>query len=708
MTIVKLDFKPGINREATSFSEQGSWYDCNYVRFRSGRPEKIGGWVKSTNNLFKGIARAMLNWTLLDSKDCLGIGTNKKMYIEESGVFNDITPIRLSETRANPITSGAAGTNVHTYTTTAPHGAAAGDYVTISGSANVDSICTSTATNPFTTTAIGSNIVRVTFSTPHYASAGQTVTFSGSGAVGGIPAGDFNTSLTIVDVIDANSFFVATASNATSVATGGGAVTAVFLARLNREFEILSVPTTTTFTFRTDTNCVTGGITGGGAAVTAAFQISIGFSINIVGGGWGTGTWSRGTWSSPVTSSISGISMRIWSMDNYGEDLVFCTRDGPLYYWDASSGLSARGVLVSSLGGASDVPAQVSIVRVTDERHVLAIGCTDRITTQFDPLLIRWCNQEDVANWTPAVTNTSGEQRIPLGSFVVAAIVSRQETLIWTDSSLHSLQYSGQPFTFSLQTVAENTNIISPNAAVNVNNVTYWMGKTNFWVYSGRATTMPCSVERYVFDDFSFSQGAQVYALANDSFKEVTWYYCSANATKPDRYVTYNHEENLWSYGTLGRTAAVFCAGRGSYPFACDNGASDDGVLYTHEAGYDDGSTNPPTAIPAYIESADISIADGDKLVFADQVFPDMTFARSTSSNPSVSLTVQGKRFSGDAVMQADSRSVAKTTTVDQFTKQVWVRIRGRQLRIRVSSDSLGTSWLLGSIRVNLRQDGKY
>ena len=492
--------------------------------------------------------------------------------------------------------------------------------------------------------------------------------------------------------------------------TGGGTVTAVYLGRLNREFEILSTPTTTTFTFQTVTNCTTGAITGGGAAVTAAFQISIGFSVNITGGGWGTGTWSRGTWSSALTSSVSGITMRIWSVDNYGEDLIFCTRDGPLYYWDATSGLSARGVLLSSLGGASDVPAQTSIVRVTDDRHVLAIGTTDRITTAFDPLLIRWSDQEDATNWTPAITNTSGAQRIPMGSYVVAAITSRQETLIWTDHSLHSLQFTGPPYTFTLQTLAENTDIAGPNAAVNINNVTYWMGNNRFWVYSGRVQNLPCTVQRHVFDDINLQQLPQVYATTNDGFTEVTWLYCSANSSVIDRYVTFNYEDQLWYFGTLSRSTMLQCSGRNGAIYATGGGyTADDGTIYVHEVGYDDGSTNPPSPIEAYIESADISLGDGDKLMFVDRIIPDLTFTRSTSTDPTIDITVEAKKFPGQVIQSQDTRQVTKsvTATVDQFTNQVWARLRGREMRLKISSSGLGVSWILGATRISIRPDGK-
>jgi hypothetical protein len=711
MTISKLQIKPGIHKEGTSYSEEGSWYDCDKVRFRAGKPEKIGGWERVGSQNFKGVARVMMNWTLLDSSDCIAFGTNKKFYIEKSGVFYDVTPIRFTDVKIDPITTGAAGTNVHTYTTSIAHSSGVGDFFTLSGiTTDVDGICTDTYTDPFATTAAASALVAVNTTTPHYAVAGDTVTFSGTTGFDGIPSGDFNTSFSILEVTSPTSYFIEVATTATlGLVTGGGTVTAVYLSRLNREFEVLSVPTSTTLTFATDTDCITGGVTGGGT-VTAAFQVSIGYSINITGGGWGTGTWSRGAWGTPITSSLSGISMRLWSVDNYGQDLIFCTRDGAMYRWDASAGFTTRGALISDEVGASDVPAQTSIVRVTDERHVLAIGATDRTTTTFDPLLIRWSDQEDYTNWTPAVDNTSGDQRIPMGSYVMAAIIARQETLIWTDHSLHSLQFIGPPYTFGLQTIAENTNIVGPNAAVNVNNVTYWMGKDRFWVYSGRVQTLDCTVQRHIFGRLNTDQAAQVYASVNDSFTEVTWFYCSIGSNSVDSYVTYNYGDNLWTYGNLDRTAWVDCPGRGGLPYAMAGGYdADDGCMYVHEVGYDDGSTNPPSPIVAYVESADFDIQDGDRLMFVDRLIPDITFSRSTVGAPSLIFTVESKKYPGQYIQGTDNRTVTKTvtSTITDYTQQVWVRLRGRQMRVKVSSDGVGVCWLLGSIRANIRPDGK-
>jgi hypothetical protein len=402
--------------------------------------------------------------------------------------------------------------------------------------------------------------------------------------------------------------------------------------------------------------------------------------------------------------------MRVWSADNFGEDLIYCTRGGNIYYWDATGGLTVRGVLLSSLGGASDVPTQANIVRVTSERHVVAFGCTDRVSAAFDPLLIRWANQEDATNWTPAVTNTAGSQRIPLGSYVVAVISARQETLVWTDRTLHSLQFTGPPYIFSLQTLAENTSIAGPNAAVNINNVTYWMGMNRFWVYSVRVENLPCTVQRHVYDDINMDQISQAYATANDGFTEVTWHYCSAASTTVDRYVTYDYEEKLWMFGTMGRSSMLQCSGRSGNVYATDGGySSDDGSLYIHEIGYDDGSVNPPAAIYAYIESADFDVASGDKIIFADRLLPDITFHRSTSSTPSVAMTIEAKKFPGQATQSSDARIVSKTVTatVDEYTQQVWVRLRGRSMRLKVSSSDVGVCWLLGTVRLNIRFDGK-
>lgn len=713
MTIVKIAFAPGIKREGTQYSEQGNWYDCDKVRFRGRYPEKLGGWTRYTNGGIKGVARVLYNWSLLDGKNCLAIGSSKKIYIEHGGTISDITPYRFSNTNTSAITTQVGSDkNVQTYTTSVPHGAIVGDAVSITGAINVDGICTSTGTNILVTGPVGSNLLTVTGFT-HFASVGQTVTITGATSFGGIPDTQINASHTIVSTPSPTSFVIQVAATATTgFISGGGAISLLFLSRLNREFVILSTPTATSFTFRTDTPCTAGAVTGGGTT-TAFFELDIGAAFSIGGTGWGAGYWSRGTWGGPATIASTGIGLRVWGIDNYGEDLVFCVRDGPLFIWDATNGFTTRGVAIETLPGASDVPAQNSIVLVTDERHVVSVGTTNRITSVFDPLLIRWSDQEDYLNWTPSITNTAGAIRIPSGSYAVAALKTRQETLIWTDSSLHSLQFTGPPYTFSLQTLDENTNIAGPKAAVTVNGITYWMGNSKFWAYSGRVEPLPCDVQRFVFSTLNQSQIAQTYAFSNEEFSEVTWLYCDSTSNQINRYVTYNYEQRIWYYGTMARTAMLVCPGRNGFPYGAGGGyTTDEASLFIHESGYDDGSTNPPSPIRSYLESSDFSVDTGNKIIFADRVIPDLSFERSTINVPEMNIWVQAKNFPNTLIGPTDIRTVAKEplsgifTNFTAATRQVWVRLRGREMRIRYESTIAGVCWLAGDLRMNIRQDG--
>jgi hypothetical protein len=715
MPIVKIEFNPGINREGTPYSEERNWYDCDKVRFRNGRPEKIGGWVKATQDSFLGVVRVMHNWTTLSGKDCIAIGTSKKFYVENSGAMYNITPVIYTEVPAanDPIETGAAGTFIHTLTTANPHGASIGDTLILRGiTEDCDGLVVDTYTNPFTTGLVGSKVVTVNTVTAHFASVGDDVVFSGGTGFAGIPTGDFTGTYTVLEVVSSTSYKISLPTACTSGGTtGGGSITAKYFKRINRRFEILSVPTASSLTFATDKPSTTGAQDVGGATCEIYIEAESGFAYNTFGGGWGSSYWSRGPWGSGIVSPISGISLRIWSVDNYGEDLIFCRRDGSLFYWDASVGFEDNNaVLVETIAGANAVPSQVSIVRVTEDRHVLAIGATNRLSGIFDPLLVRWSSQENYLEWEPSITTTAGALRIPLGSYVVAAQQARQETLVWTNRSLHSIQFVGPPYTFGIQTLAENVNIAGPNATVNANNVTYWMGVNKFWMYTGRVESMPCTVQRFVFDNINFNQLPQTYAFSNPLFSEITWFYCDKTSQEINRYVTYNYEQKIWTVGSMARTAMVFCAARNGLPYGASGGyTNDDGALYVHETGYDDGSTSPASPITAYIESADFGIDSGNKIMFADRVIPDVTFARSTVDDPTIDVTIQAKKFPGQDVQTQDARTVAKsvTATVDQFTNQVWARLRGREMRLRFSSTGLGVSWLLGTIRVNLRNDGR-
>lgn len=618
MAFLKLQFKPGIDRERTRYTAEGGWYDCDKVRFRRGMPEKIGGWVQAVATRFKGVCRMLFNWSTLDQTNYLALGTHRKLYLEYGGAFYDITPLRDSPTLANPFATTNASTTVTV--TDAAHGAAAGDFVT----------------------------------------------FSGASAVGGIAAATLNAEHEIVSIVSANAYTIVVATAATSTVASGG-----------------------------------------GASVVAAYQITAGEPINVTGAGWGAGPWSRGAWGSTYSSSVVGTLLRVWSADNFGEDLVACYRGGPIYYWDASVGTSTRAYNLATAGGATDVPTMAFTIATTEDRHLVAFGATIFGSATFDPLLIRWSNQEDALNWTPSVTTTAGDLRVPIGSAIMAVQQTRQETLVWTDRSLHSFQFIGPPYTFGLQTIADNVSIIGYNAAVTVAGVTYWMGRDKFFRYDGRVMPLPCSVQKYVFENIDASQSLQTYAGSNDQFGEVTWFYCSRGSYEPDRYVTYNYLDDVWTIGSMSRTSWQFCSQRGGLPLATTGGYTTDGTLLTHEVGYDDASTDSPVAIDAYIESTDFDIQEGERFAFVDQVIPDIDFDRSTVNAPTLDFSIKVRNEPGRTFGEEDVRAITKTASVDAHTAQLWMRLRGRQMAVRVESTELGVAWLLGSPRINVRTDGK-
>ena len=522
---------------------------------------------------------------------------------------------------------------------------------------------TVTAANPLTTGSAGSSIVTGTTAAAHGASVGDFVTISGASGFDGVLA-----------------------------------------TSLNQELEILSVPSTTTFTVDTGDACTAGGSVGGGAAVTFEFQIAVGSDVSVSGTGWGVGTWGRGAWGSEaLVSAGSANQIRLWSLSNYGEDLVMAVRGGAIYYWDATAGLAVRGVALSTLGGASDVPPQVGTVIVTQDRHMIALGSTELVSGVFDPLLIRWSNQEDVANWTPSTTNTSGDFRLTSGSYIVTGQATRDEVLVWTDVSLHSMRFSGPPYTYDIRQIADNLSLVGPNAVVTANNVTYWMGRDKFYVYNGVAQTLPCSVRRYVFDDIERTQATQIHAGLNEQHSEIWWFYCSSGSIDLDRYVVYNYAEQVWYYGSMMRSAWINASIRGQ-PYATWGG-----YLYAHEEGIDDGSTNPPSALGAFIESSDFDIEDGTAFYFVEKILPDLRFDRSTASTPAVTLTLKARDFPGENFAVTTPRSVTRSvaTPVEAYTREVWVRVRGRQLAVRIDSTEAGVAWQLGMLRISARTDGR-
>jgi len=504
----------------------------------------------------------------------------------------------------------------------------------------------------------------------------------------------------------------------------GGLVTA---AVLNQEYQIFNIVSTSAYQIKaravatvaqitvdgqyTPTLIVANGSdTGnGGGSVVCKYQIVTGLDTTVSGTGWGAGTYSRGTWGSGASLTAVGDILRIWTHDNFGEDLIINVRDGGIYYWDKSTSSApfARAVALSDLAGAdATTPTVAKQVLISDrDRHVIVFGCDaqNNIGVQ-DPLLIRFSDQENPLVWTAQPTNTAGDLRIGTGSEIITAVETRQQILVFTDRSLHAMQYLGPPFTFGISLISENITIASPLSAIAVDDSVYWMGEEEFYVYTGQVQKLPCSVRSYVFGDFNTSQIEKVTAAVNSSFSEIWWFYPSAGSETNDKYVIFNYQEQAWYYGTIARSAWID-RGIAQYPIS----AGLDGYLYYHEFGQDDGSVNPPAAIPSFIESSQMSIGAGDNFVFLSRLIPDVTFDGSSSPTPSVSMTLETRQFPGTAYTGTKSNTVQRSATVpvEQFTDQVFVRLRGRSFAFKIDSTDTGVEWRLGTPRVDLRPDGR-
>ena len=482
-------------------------------------------------------------------------------------------------------------------------------------------------------------------------------------------------------------------------------VTGTYASVLNAQFQI-TVVNINSYTITTS-SIVAAGATGG-SAVSAAYQINVGpeFVAPLVG--WGAGTWGAGTWG---TGGTSNSTLRLWSQSNFGEDLVFGPRGGAMYYWDATSGVGTRAVELSTLAGASGVPTVQNFIFVSDiNRFVFAFGCNDYGSAVQDPMLIRWSAQESAVNWTPAATNQAGSLRLSHGSELVSAIQTRQELVVFTDSALYSLQYNGSELVWGAQLLGDNLSIVGQNAVAVGSGVVYWMGVDKFYAYDGRVQTLPCDLRRYVFQDFNQTQAQQVFAGTNEGFNEVWWFYCSANSTTVDRYVVFNYLEKIWYYGAMARTAWLD-SGLQDYPIAATYANN----IVQHENGVDDNTTGTPTAIEAYIESSEFDIEDGQHFGFVWRMLPDVTFTGSTAQNPSAVMTLIPMKGSGSGFNDprseggSDSASVTRTETVpiEEFTNIVYIRVRGRQMIMKMASTGLGVTWQLGHPRIDVRMDGR-
>jgi len=705
MPLVKTLYKPGVNKENTRYTNENGWYVSEKVRFRQGTPEKIGGWVRISQATFLGICRSLWNWVTLGNANLLGVGTNLKYYVEQGGAYYDITPIRKTAS----VTFSAVTVSPFSSTITvtcANHGAILGDFVTFSGAVSL-----------------------------------------------------------------------------------GGNITAPVL---NQQYQITSVPTVNTFTF-TATDPSTGAtvtsnasdVGNGGGSSLGAFQVNTGPGIAQVPlVGWGAGAWGSGSWG--VTPQVTD-PLRIWNANNWGEDLVYGPRAAGLYYWDATGGLTSRGVALNSLGGTvtltiagpcvvtfgvvlsegtavsfsttgalptgltagttyylrnvsgltanlsatpagalittsgsqsgtqsmvlEDVPKYQYSLLVSDAlRYLMVFGCNDIDSSVVDPMLIRWCDQESLVDWRPAAANTAGSIRLSHGSQIITVQQQRQEILVWTDSALFSIQYLGAPLVWGSQILADNTSIIGPNATAVASGVTYWMGVDKFYLYNGRVQTLSCDLRRHVFNDINRFQNFQVFAGTNEGFNEVWWFYCSANSTTVNRYVVYNYLENIWYYGSMARTAWSD-SGIRQYPQAATYSYN----IVDHERGVDDNESGTATAINAYIESAEFDIQDGHSMGYVYRILPDITFEGSEATSPAVTMTLIPMMNSGSGYNNPQSNSGSSsapvirtsTTQIEQFTGQVYVRVRGRQMIFKVESNQLGCTWQLGAPRIDIRADGR-
>ena len=724
----KIKLEPGINRDTTNYANTGGWFDSNFIRFRNGLPEKIGGWTRvyANQTALLGKCRKMYDWSSLVGTSYLAIPTNIKFYVDNSSGIIDITPLRRSVTlAASPIaTTNTSNTIV---ITDVNHGASIGDYITIAGAVDTNNIT----------------------------------------------AAQINKEFVISNVIDTSSYSVVTAGTANATGSGGG------------------------------------------SAVTVKYQFHPGITSTATYAGWGSGPWggilgSYG-WGFGPSTAITTYYSGLWSVDNYGEDMIACPRDvvngvvlgatpiattatsntvtvtqtnhglttgnaiiisgvasaignvptvqlngtqtitvananaytfvvassaatvtsatggsgaytytSSLIYWDITNS-PAPAVSFSNLGSAyakKYLPYVAVEIMVSDQnRQIIAFGCNPYDVSQSqDKMVVRWSDSSDPTNWDTAdTTKTAGEQRLSSGSYIVTAVQNREEILIWTDASLFTMTLVGPPYGYGFNVVGSNFDIAGPNSKVVAGSIAYWMGTNNFYMYDGKITAMPCTVRDYVFLDFSVDDGDKVYCSADSGNNEIIWFYPSqtqgpAGSREVDKYVVYNYIENVWYYGNLSRTAWLDRRGH-----ANPRAVSLDGYLYNHESGYDDGSTTPATAINAYIESSAIEIENGDHYSFVNRILPDITFRNSVTHNgsvePSVTFTIKPQDYPGGAIGAGNARSITRnasaTLKVNRFTDQVFTRLRARSVALRVESTQTGVAWRLGVPRFDMRQDGR-
>lgn len=617
MPLAKFNFRPGINKETTDYTDEGGWTDGNLVRFQSGLPQKIGGWEKYSDNTFLGSCRTLFEWSDFDGNQYVGAGTNRKFYVLNDGIYHDITPLRATQTVSDPMTTN--GTTSVRFTVTS-HGCATGDFVTISGL---------------------------------------------SAPVNGIPITEINANHTVA-VVDANNFDITvdtTASGSTS-STGG--------------------------------------------SLTFKFEIPVGEDQQSLLGGWGASTWNAGSWG--YGTPLAGF--RLWNQDNYGEDLIINYRGGAIYQWDESGGTTSRATDITADASANLAPTKANQVIVSErDGHVIALG-VDPISGSsrsgtIDPMIIAISNQDSAVDWEIRTdgTSTADQIELNLGSEIIGGLQTRQEILVWTDIALFSLRFVGGPLPFTTSLLARGPSILGPNAAVSGADATFWMDKSNFYVYTGSIQALPCTVKEYVFGDLNYDERYKIFGFSNQTFDEVGWFYPSAGSNEVDRYVTYNYVQQTWSIGKLERTAWI---DYGIYQKPRAAKGSSTGYVYAHETGYDDDGS-PMDGV--FVQSGDMDLQDGEQFAFVSRVIPDFKFIGEDGAGAqTVDLLVRmrdapGGSFVTDANVAVDSETQVKN-----------IRGRGRQFALKVSSyndssqntaNRLGVGWRLGSTRLDVKPDGR-
>jgi hypothetical protein len=697
MPLQKILFKPGVNKENTRYTTEGGWYEADKVRFRQGNPEVIGGWEPFSASNYLGVCRSLWNWVLLDGTNVVGIGTNLKFYISQGGLFYDVTPIRETVTLTNPFNTTLNSTTV--LVTDASHGCVTGDFVTFSGATAVGGL---TLNGEFQVTVLTDNTYNIT-------AASQATSTAGPG--GGTVTAAYQVNVGPATPVPLTGWGAGTwGQSGTTWGFGGTSTSALRLWNQNNYGEDLVYGPRGggIYYWNASTGVGTRGVNlntlGGNVSFTSASPTVVTSTSNIAFTEGAAlqfaATTALPTGISAATTyyvfEVSGVTFKL--LDNAGNPV--------------NTSSTGTGVYVSLI---VDVPtAQNSIVVSDSSRFVLVFGCNDYGSATLDPMLIRWSAQDDIYNWTPDPTNQAGFTRLSHGSEIVATVQTRQEITVFTDSSIYSLQYLGPPYVWAPQLLGDNISIQGPNAAVIASGIVYWMGVDKFYSYDGRVQTLNCDLRRYIFSDINQEQSLQVFAGTNEGFNEVWWFYCSANSTNIDRYVIYNYLEKIWYYGTMSRTAWLD-SGLQPYPIAANYFSNTlTGNLINHETGLNDDTTGTPVAIDAYISSSEFDIGDGHNFGFVWRVLPDLTFENATSTPagalPSVSMTLYGLANSGSGVTSTASQPVAKSNTyviTEQFTGQIYTRMRGRQLIFKISSNQINTCWQLGAPRIDIRPDGR-